>query len=367
MQARVIYQSLVAACVLLLLVGCSTNDTDPNPPSDDPSDALTIERITSGNAELLTRSSLDLISKLVILGNIAVAMVKNSIEMLNSPGLVSLQTSIDIPQCAAAGFGLETNRITYWDIASGFRLPAGDALHVAFVNCTLEGVRVDDTFMDIAGLDISGDPSANTGSWSIEAVISLSPAHIINGNGTDTSITDTMGLTVTQSNGVVTMTLAVGADAGTGQIGGLNAQQFAVPQVSGVRPVNYQLRPFYIEAIDDSNTQIYSLAVQAHPSEGASVLNRYMSNPESTIRLRIATNSSPVLWDGGRPQRYTDIPQSGGAVRLTEIDCSTCGYILAAVQDDGVALTINDGSAVTTQFSEWATLLSAPDIVTSTP
>lgn len=366
MRARAKYQSLVVAGIFLLLGGCSTNDADTNPPSNDPSDALAIDRITSDNAELLTRSSLDLIGKLVVIGNIALSMVKDSIEMLNSPGLVSLQTFIDIPECAAAGYGLETNRITYWDIASGFRLPAGDALHVTFVNCSLEGVLVDDTFMDIAGLDISGDPSTDAGDWSIDAVISLSPARILNSNGTDTSITDTMGLAASRSNGVVTMTLAVGADIGTGQIGGLNAQQFAVPQVSGMRPVNYQLRPFYIEAVDDTNTQLYTLTVQPHPTEGASALNRYMSTPASEIHLRIATNSSPVLWTGGRPQAYTEAPLSG-AVRLTQTDCSSCGNILAAVQGDGVALTINDGSAVTTEFSEWATLLSAPDMVASNP
>jgi hypothetical protein len=360
MHARVIYQSLVAAGIFLLLGGCSKSSGDPNLTPPNPPDSGAIDEITSENAQLLTRSSLDLISKLVTLGNIGVAMVKDSVDMLNSPGLASGQSYIDIPECAAGGYGFETNRIMYMHFDTGFRLPPGDALHVGFSNCALEGVLVDDTFIDIAGLEISGDPTTS-GNWSIEAVISLSPARIINSNSTHTSITDTMAMTVTRSNGVVTMTLAVGADADTGQIGGLNAQQFLMPQVSGARPVNYQLRPFYIRVIDDSNTQVYSLAVLAHPTEGGSTLNRYMSNPNSEIRLRIETNSSPVLWNTGRPDDYTDTPASG-AVRLTEIDCTGCGNILATVQDDGVALTINDGAAVTTQFSDWSTLLSAPDI-----
>lgn len=363
MSARVLYQGLVTASIFLVLGGCSKSGGDPNLGPPTPPGSGTIDEITADNAELLTRSSLDLIGKLVVIGNIAVAMVKDSIAMLNGPGLVSQQTFIDIPECAASpdGYGFETNRITYMHFNPGFRLPPGDALHVAFSNCALEGVLVDDTFIDIAGLDIGGDPSAASGDWSIGAVISMSPARIINGNSTHTSITDTMTLTATRASGIVTMTLAVGTDAGSGQIGGLNAQQFLIPQVSGARPVNYQLRPFYIRTIDNLNSLSYTLAVLAHPTDGASALSRYMSNPSSEISLRIATNSTPVLWSGGRPEHYTDTPVSG-AVRLTETGCTTCGNILATVQSDGVALTVNDGAAVTTGFSDWATLLSAPDI-----
>lgn len=363
MSLRAIYQALVAACILMLLGGCSSSETRmPGDDNGNPDDPLAVDEITSENAVMLSRSSLDLVSRLVVIGHIAIAMVRDSMDIMNNPSRVQGDL-VNIPECASspAGYGPETNRITYMVFGDGFRLPAGDALHVALAQCTVEGNLLDNSFVDIAGLEISGDPSAASGNWSIEAFISLGPVQFINDNGTLTSITDNIIMTASRSSGVTTMTLAVGSDAGTGQVGGLNAQLMSYPPVSGVRAINYQLRPFYLVVTDDANTQEYSVAVQSHPTDGASILNRYVSNPSSEILLRVSTNSSPVLWSAGRPDDFSDTP-AAGAVRFSETDCTSCGSILATVQGDGVALTINDGAAVTSDIVEWADLVAPPDL-----
>lgn len=335
----------------------------PGGGSGAPADPLAVDEITAENALPLSRSSMDLVSRLVLIGHIAIAMVKDGMVVLNDPDRAQ-GDFVNIPECASspAGYGQETNQLTYMVYGEGFRLPAGDALHVPFAECTVEGNLIDNSFLDIAGLEISGDPSATSGNWGIEAFLSLGPMQFINGNGTKTSITDNMTLTATRTGGVLNMTLSVGADAGGGLTGGLNAQLLSDPPISGVRAINYQLRPFYLVVSDDANAQEYTVSVQSHPTDGASTLSRYVSNPNSEIILRVAT-PSPVRWDTGRPEDFSATPASG-EVRLSETGCSGCGSILATVQDDGVALTVNDGAAVTTQFSDWATLVSSPDLVT---
>lgn len=364
MSLRTGYQALVPMGILLLVGACSSSETGmPGGGSGPPTDPLAVDEITSENALSLSRSSMDLVSRLVLIGHIAIAMVKDGMVVLNDPDRAP-NDPVDIPECVSspAGYGPETNRLTYMVYGEGFRLPAGEALHVPFAECTVEGNLIDNSFLDIAGLEISGDPSSASGNWSLEALLSLGPMQFINGNGTKTSVTDNMTLTAARANGVLSMTLSVGADAGSGLTGGLNAQLLADPPVSGVRAINYQLRPFYLKVTDNANTQEYAVSVQSHPTDGASTLSRYVSNPNSEIVLRVAT-TSPVRWDAGRPDDFSDAPASG-AIQLNETLCSDCGSILATVQDDGVALTVNDGAAVTTQFSDWATLVNPPELVT---
>ncbi len=362
MKVRAICQLLVPLGIALLLAACSSSETaTPGGDSSSPTDPLAIDEITSENALSLTQSSLDVVSRLVIIGHVAIAMVKDGMVVLNDSGRTQGDL-VNIPECASspAGYGPETNQITYMVFGDGFRLPAGEALHVPFTECTVEGNLVDNSFLDIAGLDISGDPSADSGSWSIEAFLSLGPVQFINDNGTLTSITDNMTMTATRSNGVLSMTLAVGSDVGNGQIGGLNAQLLSYPSITGVRAINYQLRPFYLIVTENANTGEYTVAVQSHPTDGASILNRYVSNPSSEIPLRVAT-TSPVRWNSGRPDDFSNTPASG-EVQFSEISCSDCGSILATVQGNGVALTINDGAAITSDIVEWATLVSPPDL-----
>lgn len=365
MKIRARYQAIVLMGISLLVGGCSSSKTGmPDGDPSTPTDPLAVDEITSENALALSRSSLDVVTRLVVIGHIAIAMVKDGMVVLGDPDRAQGDL-VNIPECASspAGYGPETNRITYMVYGEGFRLPAGDSLHVPFAQCTVEGNLVDNSFLDIAGLEISGDPSAASGNWSIEALLSLGPMQFINDNGTLTSITDSMTMTATRSNGVLSMTLAVGADVGSGQTGGLNAQLLSHPFIPGVRAINYQLRPFYLAVSQNGNSGDYAVSVQSHPTDGASILNRYVSNPGSEIPLRVVT-TSPVLWDTGRPDDLSDTPASG-AVRLSETNCSNCGSILATVQSDGVALTVNDGAAVTTDIIDWATLVSPPDLEAS--
>jgi hypothetical protein len=356
---------LAAACLLLTLAACSEHGSGGGsggviPPGGGPS---VINSIDADSAALVTQSSLDMIGKMVVIGNLTDKMVEYGAGLLMSAG----GTPVNIPDCATSGYGPSTNQISYLVTSGGQLFPPGPRLDVGLVDCTIDGVPFDG-MLYITGVTRNGNP-AGSGDWSVSAVVFLGPIDIGNGNGTKMTVTDKFVYTANKASGALTTTLAMAADAGAGQIGGLNAEHF-YDTSDPTLAVDYQLRPFYIVLVDDSNSGEYSVAVPASnpvPPEGDSLLDRYTTNPSGEIKLRVATTlGAPILWQGGQPTDFTDTPASG-EIRFTAIDCSTCGSIIATVQSGGVSLAVNDGSSVTTQSRTWASLFNAPDYNSSTP
>lgn len=337
-----------ALAALLLLAGCSENQAPLTPGGDGDDDA--ISSITAENALALTGSSLDMIGKVVVVGNIANTLVQEHIDLLSG----NEREARDIAQCADSpdGYANETNRIDYRVLSSGYAMPSGQSLHAGLSTCAIEGVTVSG-FIDITAIDYQ----ANGADWQVEAEVFLNPVEILNGNGTQASLTDHMHYTAVMDNGVLTTTLAISADVDLGVIGGLNTQHYVPPIDPDTDFINYQFRPFRIRTVDDSNTGDYTVAIEEH-AEGASMLIRYTSDAE--ISLRISTTSDlPVLWQDGRPAQYDEVPASG-EIQFTE-NCTGCGSILATVDSDGIILTVAAGSGVVTEEVPWTTLLAPPD------
>lgn len=360
--------SLAVATVLLLLGACSSGGGGGGGGSgggngggggDHPSGRI---EITSDNALLLARSSMVVVGEMAAIGNIATAMVKDGYGLLAEGGYV------DIPECFGP-YGNETNRISYNYFSPGFGLPSGDVLHAAFQQCTVEGMTITGA-IDIIVVAITGNPTDDDGNWRVEAVLSLSPPlEFVNSDGSFTSFTDTIDYLAERSNGILTTTLSAAKEADAGLSGGLNAQHFAdlsdPSDPSAV--INYQLRPFHLVLVDDSGAGQYTFAVQNHPVDGASLLTRYRVDPANEIMLRIATaGSMPVTWTGGKPATNTDYPVSG-EIQFTETGCTSCGSIQADIDPAAVTLTVNDGSAITTEIIDWETLLTTPQYDPSDP
>lgn len=342
----------VAALVgLLLLAGCSDGGmpVEPGSPPGGDEEEEVISGITVDNARALTRASLDMISKLVIIGNISNTLLRQHIDLLSGPQRLGR----DIVQCGG-GYDNETNRIDYREIAPGYWMPAGPSLHAGLLECAIEGITVSG-FIDITAIVYESE--GGFGDWSAEAEIFLNPIGVINGNGTQASLTDHMSYKATMVDGVLTTTLEIAADPGAGIIGGLNAQHYALPVSADTDYVNYQFRPFRIRTVDDPGTGYYTVAVEPHEA-GSSALARYTNDPDAEINMRIETTPVlPILWQGGRPTRYDELPASG-EIRFTE-SCSGCGSILASV-GDGVILTVSTSSGVVAENVPWAALLAPP-------
>lgn len=337
-----------ALVCLLLLAGCSEKGLESvgGDDNDDGDDA--IGNITAGNARVLTGSALDMIGKIAIVGNIANTLVQEHIDLLSGPE----RTAHDVTQCGGP-YANETNRIDYREIAPGFRMPPGPSLHIALSQCTIESVAVSG-FIDITAIDYESSGS----DWQIDAEIFLNPVEILNDNGTQASLTDHMRYTATMEDGVLTTTLQISADANLGIIGGLNAQHYVAPINAGTRFVNYQFRPFRIHSIENPHTGEYRVAIEAH-AEGASRLIRYTGSADPEIILQIATTAGlPVLWQGGRPAHYEEVPASG-EISLAET-CTGCGSILATINSSGVILTVTAEGGVVTEELPWATLIAPP-------
>ena len=344
------------ACLPFLLAACVPEEAPLSLPlgegfEDEP---RVIGSITSDNTVLLARSSLEMTSRLIVLGNIATAMLREHAGLLSGPEF----GASDIAQCAGSpdGYDFETNRVSHRRFAPGFALPAGPALRVSLSNCAIEGVLISG-FIDITAIALSGDPGG-PGDWSAQAVIASSPVEILHANGTATSITDQMRYTAGMTGGVLTTTLEVSADADAGMIGGLNAQHYAAPLNASSPTVNYQFRPFRIQTVEGPGSGPYSVTIGAH-TEGASTLHRYTNNGDPGISLRIATTGAPIVWQEGRPTRYTDAPASG-EIRLQDGCSSGCGSILVTVTGPSVSLIVEADGGVTTQSGDWGTLLSPP-------
>ena len=341
---------LLITAVTLLTVSCGHNNAGGTIIGGGGGNPQAISGITADNAELLTRSSLEMISKVLVIGNIATRMIEIGLPILSDHSQV-----IDIPECP--GGSTEANQISYLSFSPGFNLPPGDALHVALQDCQLENFLVTG-FMDLAGLtvDTAGAPSQ----WHYGSVFQVSLT-FLNTNNTYTWIGgDPITYSAVMSNGVLTTTLRI--NPSTAPQGGLNASGPCADanNCPGPTDVNFQIRPFYMVAVDDSNNGHYTVSIGPDPNNQPSVIDRYTQSPNAEILLRTATTGdNPILWTNGRPALYTDVPASG-ELQLTQTTCGAC-WILATVNNTGVTLTVSSGGSMTTKSSDWTTLLSTPE------
>lgn len=352
---------------LLLLVGCSGGSggnpaTLPSPPPGDGpqevDESLVAGELTDANAELVARSSLQTLSDVVAVANIATAIAREYLYLVQAPGGFNPGTpGMPISQCTGSpdGFSIETNEVSRREFKAGFELPPGPVLHVALSNCDFEGVWISG-FIEIAGITHLGSDPSGDGDWTLEAVLGLGPVEILHDNGTATSITDKMTYLATMQGGVLTTRITIAADPERGEMGGLNTQHYIAPLGANSAIVNHQFRPFRVRTVDDPNTGEYSLAIEPGP-EGPSLLSRYTLRPIAEVLMEVETTTA-ARWEGGRPASYGDVPVAG-EIRFVE-QCDDCATLLATVQDDGVMLTVDTGTAITTRYSDWQTLLAPP-------
>jgi hypothetical protein len=328
--------------------------TDPDTADPPPADPTPISEITDATAVLLTRSMMAMIGRLATIGEIASDMIDTGADLLSGP----YESTMAIPQCAnsPAGTGTSVNELRFWRIiGSNFDLPPGDALTAAFSDCTIAGFQVSG-FLHIAGIVVSGDPSGSN-DWDINATVAMSPFQFDNGNDTLTTFTDDFRYSKVKAGGVHTVNLEVAKEPDAGFMGGLNAQHHLTPVMNNQYAINYQFRPFRITMIQNDNIGDYRIMIQAHSSDGASILNRYTVSPPSNIKLVAATTvSNPITWTDGRPADYIDVPATG-EVELVDSDRS----ILVTIESNGVLLTIDLGSSVIIESIGWEELLSAPE------
>jgi hypothetical protein len=332
--------------------------------------------VTADNAEPLTQASLDLISKIAVIGNIALDMIKLGVQSQPDPSKwTNGATPIDVP-CKTPISGTEYNQISYQTLTGSFFEPPGPALHVPLYSCEIENVVINAGTMDIAGVSFD-DPTFQNPSWNVSAVIVLSPFEIWNDNGMLYSVTDKIYYTAAMDNGKLMTTLRIQYDPDPGipaQQAGLNAQyvQNLAPPAKPSSAVNYQLRPFNIVTTDDPNTGNYSVRFVRDPSNRLSSIDRYTctlgsdgrcTNVQGEIKFDVQTPQD-IVWLGGRPAVYSDMPIQG-QVQFDQNDgCTsarTCGSIFATVTNQGVALTgtTSNGEPIQQSFS-WSTLLSPP-------
>jgi hypothetical protein len=361
--------SLLRLAVILpltLLVGACSRSGGENANGN----PLAIGGISADNAEMLARSALNMISEVIAMGNIATDMIELGTPIVGASGTsiaADHNLVVPIPPPSSShpdgcpGNGVEFNQISYLSFDPGFQLPPGDVLHVPLGGCQLEGVLVQDGFMDIAAVEVTNDRSAlPQGPWTYEGVVSLGPIDLEYGNDTRASLTNKIGYSAQMAAGVLTTRLAIARDPDPGIPdiqGGLNAQH-----VLGSLTVNYQLRPFYIVTEEDGNDGSYRVDIGRNPDNQDSLLDRYTSSPNAEVILRVTT-LDPVTWAGGRPSALTDLPTSG-TVELAQTNCNSCGSsIRVTVTSEGVTMVVNYSGGTVTRDVDWATLLSPPDPV----
>lgn len=332
--------------------GATNGGTGGNgePPADEPTP---ISEITTDNALLLTRSSLAMIGQLVIIGDIANAMVHRGAHLLVDD---SDRSPVNLDECnhpeeSGPGF----NQLTFVNNASGFFIPPGPGLRASFTDCEIENQLVSGA-LDIAAVTYSGEPGSAFNDWSLTAIVVMGPIEFTHPNATLTTFTDKFAFHAQRDNGILTVDIAIAADPDAGMTGGVNAQHFLSQAKQNQYAINYQFRPFQTTTTDNGASDEYSVVIRSH-ADGASRLERYTTTPFSEIQLTASTDpDNPLIWQGGKPASYTDTPDSG-EVEFSEGD----GRIQATVNAEGVILTINDGAAVTTQSVDWETLLSPPE------
>lgn len=366
MKSYSAYISLILAA-FLLLGSCSKSSSrndgiGPTPGNDpgtagDPSSILpiSIDQITTENAELLTRSMMSMIGRLAAIGEVTTTVVLKGAGLLTNPSRQP-GDAVGMPECNdALEPGPGTNQISFEINQPGFFVPPGQALRAAFSQCSIEGFLVNGT-VEVAAISYGGDLASEVANWELQATAVLGPFQIHNPNGTQTSYTDKYKYRVARSGSVLTTDLEIAADPDTGVIGGLNAQHFLTLPTTSQSVVNYQFRPFRLRTVDNADTGEYTVIVQASP-EGDSLLNRYTATPSGEIKLTVATAGlSPIVWLSGKPESHLEVP-AAGEIGFVENGRS----IVATVESDGVLLTITIGGSVTTETIEWTELLTAPE------
>ncbi len=344
--------TLACAGLLILLTGCgggeeeSGSNPDPGPPPPPVSGDLDAERVD------LAHSALDVTSKLVMVSHIVNTMLRDHIVLVRAKN----GNPLNIPQCAGSphGYADETNRVSYRNIDWGYQLPAGPSLHVALSECTIDGVTISGT-IDITRIQSNGDPAGND-DWQVETEVWMGPVQIHNDNGTVTSFTDSYTHTANHTLNVLRTRIEVDADLDQGLIGGINVQHYTAPFSSDAAAINFQLRPFRVDTIEDANSGEYRVEITNH-AEGPSTLSRYTNGANDEVLLRIRTQvNEPLLWTTGRPDSHSQPPASGSV--MLEETCAGCASMQASVVSDGVVLTITHGPSVTSGTIDWSTLLS---------
>lgn len=365
-----LYRIAIVLAAVLMLGACSNGSSlsevlpPPPPPNGDPADPADppppeptpISAITADNALLLARSTLDMIGKLIVIGDITTTVVHQGASLLTNPQRQP-RDPVNLPECNdTIEPGPGTNQITFEVYDPGFFIPAGEALSAAFSSCTILGLLIDGT-LTVAALSHSGDLASPSADWSLSATVVLGPVIVSNPDDSRTSYTDKFRYTATRQNGILTVDVAVAADPDAGQAGGLNAQHHLTSAMDNLYAINYQFRPFRITTVDNPGSGEYRVIIQSHAEDGVSRIERYTTRPPSEIQLTALTEPlAPLVWPDGRPLLQTDKPASGEVV-LAE----SAGSIRAVVGSEGVELIINDGAAVTTRSIDWAELLSPPD------
>lgn len=346
-----------------LLIDTTNNPvTDIQPPLDtsipvQPAAPVDGTLISAVNAELLARSSLDIVAKLVNTGRLVTAMIQDSASLITADSTRS-GTSVDALACQGGAAGM--NRITFAVFQPGYFLPPGKNLNGFFDHCASNGVELSG-LLDLSALQVTGDPSAAVGDWQVSGILSFSGLIFHNADGTETTFTNKLRYSVARSNGVLTTIL---------DIESMNAEH----AVDAETHVNYLLEPFYLRTIADEAAGRYSLLIAPGPTTGASVLNRYTTRYSlngqgvmawqsigDDIELVVNAEANPPTWQASRPDLYSEAPVAG-EIRFS--DRTGSRSITATVSNGGgntvVILNVDEGTTVSSQFADWQTLVSTP-------
>ena len=331
--------------------GARQDTAQTAPASDATSAAGTL--ISADNAALLTRSTLDILAKLIGVSRFVTAMVGDGAPLIVVDNARS-GTIVAASACQGSG----RNRVTFAIFQPGHFLPPGKNLNAALDHC-LSGEDEMSGFMDLSAIQVTGDP-AGTGDWRVSGVLSFSGLAFHNGDGTETLFTNKLDFSVEQATGVLTTTLNIAT---------MNAEHVLDAQTH----VNYLLEPFYLRTVSDANAGSYRIVIGPPPAAAASILNRYTTRAEpdgqggtlwrsigDDIELVVNTQADPLAWNIPQPDLRREVPVAG-VVRLSD---RTGSHRIDATVDGGgngvVILHIDSGSAVTSQFADWQTLLTTP-------
>ncbi|MFQ5488412.1 MAG: hypothetical protein ACE5ET_08240, partial [Gammaproteobacteria bacterium] len=141
--------------------------------------------ISADNAALLTRSTLDILAKLISTSRFVTTMIKDGAPFIVTDGERSGAT-VDASTCRGGTGG--TNRITFAVFQPGHFLPPGKNLHASLSRCDSAGVKLSG-FMDLSALQVAGDPTS-TGDWRASGILSFSGLSFHNSDGTETFFTN---------------------------------------------------------------------------------------------------------------------------------------------------------------------------------
>ncbi len=322
--------------------------------------AVTARQISTQNAGSLIGSSLDITTILAGIGNIVTAVVSDGAELITAANTASGSTA-PMAQCPG-----QSGRLSFQIFQPGNFLPPGKNLDVSFSSCAIEQMLVTGA-MDISAIRVTGIPGNKLGTdWRLSALLSLNGLSIHNRNGGDRVLTNQLNYSAVMSNGVLRITLDIAS--AKNNTGGLNVEQI----VSSTERRNYLVAPFFLITEENAPATLYSFTVMDNPSQGVSKINRYTTRKQTDtqggvvwrsvgddIEVLVSTTTRPLLWQQIKPDVYTRPPVDGEIV-LNDVTASTS--VTASIGNTtsvgGVTLSIDDGTAVTSQLSDWQTLLS---------